>query len=69
MDVTKNQFVSDFFCLNTESSSIEIAAELSFHDRKFIFRDLLLRIYGIIELASHHQTICIADKVMIRSGW
>ena len=69
MDVTKNQFISDFFCLNPESSSFEIAAELSFHDREFIFRDLLLRIYGIIGLASHHQMICIADKVMIRSGW
>jgi hypothetical protein len=65
VNVTDNHFVSDFFRLNQESSSFEIAAELSFQDREFIFNDLPSWINNIIELLSHLPTICSPDYVII----
>ena len=65
MNVTDNHFVSDFFCLNQESSSFEIAAELSFQDREFVFDDLPSGINNGIELLSHLPTICSPDNLVI----
>ena len=65
MNVTDNHFVSDFFCLNQESSSFEIAAELSFQNREFIFDNLSSWVNNIIELLSHLPTICTPDYVII----
>ena len=65
MNVTDNHFVSDFFCLNQESSSFEIAAELSFQDREFVFDDLPSWIDTIIELLSHLLTILTTDYFII----
>ena len=65
MKVTDNHFVSDFFGLNQESSGFEIAAELSFHDREFIFDDLPSWIHNIIELLRHLPTICTPDYVIV----
>jgi hypothetical protein len=65
VNVTDNHFVSDFFCLNQEFSSFEIAAELSFQDREFVFDDLPSWINNVIELASHFLTVSTPDYVII----
>ena len=65
MNVTDNHFVSDFFRLNQKSSSFEIAAELSFQDREYVFNDLPSWINTIIELLSHLPTIHTSDYVII----
>jgi len=65
VNVTDNHFVSDFFHLNQESSIFEIAAELSFQDREFVFHDLSSWIKIIIELMSHLPTICTPDDLII----
>ena len=70
MNVTDNHFVSDFFRLNKEPSSFEIAAELSFQDREFIFHELSSWINNGIELLSHFPTIRTPDYVIIpRANW
>jgi hypothetical protein len=65
VNVTDNHFVSDFFRLNQESSSFEIAAALSFQDREFILDDLSSWINHLIELLSHLPTIRTPDYVII----
>jgi len=65
VNVTDNHFVSDFFRLNQESSGFEIAAELSFQDREFVFDDLPSWINIIIELLSHLPTIRTAYNVIV----
>jgi hypothetical protein len=70
VNVTDNHFVSDFFPLNQESSSFEIAAELSFQDREFIFHELSSWINNVIELLSPHLTVCTPDYVIVpRANW
>jgi len=70
VNVTDNHFVSDFFSLNQKSSSFEIAAELSFQDREFVFDDLPSWINNGIELLSHLLTIGTPDYVIIpRADW
>jgi hypothetical protein len=65
VNVTDNHFVSDFFHLDQESSSFEIATELSFQDGEFIFDDLSSWINNVIELLSHLPKICTPDYVII----
>lgn len=65
MNVTDNHFVSDFFRLNEKSSSFEIAAELSFQDREFVFDDLPSWINNVIELLSHFLTVSPPDNLVI----
>ena len=65
MNVTDNHFVSDFFHLNEESSSFEIAAELSFQDREFVFHELTSWINGVIKLTSHFLTIGTANDLIL----
>ena len=65
MNVTDNHFGSDFFCLNQKSSSFELAAELSFQDREFIFHELSSWINHVIEQTSHFLTVFTADDLII----
>jgi hypothetical protein len=65
VNVTDNHFVSNFFCLNQESSGFEIPTELSFQDREFIFDDLSSWINNVIELASHFLTVSNPDNLVI----
>lgn len=65
MNVTDNHFVSDFFRLNQKSSSSEIAAELSFQDREFVFNNLPSWINNGIELASHFLAVSTSNNLVI----
>ena len=51
---------------NTQkSSSFEIAAELSFQDREFVFYELSSWINHVIELTSHFLAVFTADDLII----
>jgi hypothetical protein len=65
VNVTNNHFVSDFFRLNQESPRFEIAAELSFQDREFVFDDLPSWVNNVIELTSHFLTISTPNDLVI----
>ena len=64
VNVTDNHFVSDFFCLNPESSRFKIPTELSFQDREFIFHELSSWINNIIEPLSHFQTVSTTNDLI-----
>lgn len=65
MEVADNHFVSDFLHLIEELSSVEIAAELSFQDREFVFHELTLWINGVIKMASHFLTVGTANDLIL----
>lgn len=56
MKVTDNNFTCGFLHLDEEESCFEIAAELSFDEGEFVFREMSSRAHNIIEVKSHFLT-------------
>jgi hypothetical protein len=65
VSVTDNHFVRDFSRLKRGTSIFEIAAELSFQDREFVFDDLPSGINNIIEPLGDFLTIYTSSDFII----